>query len=574
MDSPGDAGDAGIATIGEAIVAHLAARGVDYFFGNAGTDFPPIIEAFAKRAALGQPTPRPIAVPHENTAMAMAHGYYLVTGRPQAVMVHTTVGTANALCGLMNASRQNVPILMLAGRTPITEGGHRGSRNRVIHWAQEAYDQAGMVREYVKWEYELRQVNDVKAVLDRALALATSEPFGPIYLTLPREVLAADGAAANVAGAPRAAPVKRIAPAPEAIGRAAGLITKAKHPVIVTTTVGRYPGAATALAAFAGRFAIPVVVNWPRYVCLPSEHPMHLGYSPNLEDADLVIVMDCDVPWAIPGEAPRPDTPVIQIGSDPLFQDYPIRTFAGDVVIAASPVLTLESLERALDPVLATMAPAIAERRSRVAALREASMRQRRDALAMAAAARPLSPAFVTHCIDRIKGGDSIVVNESPLAMDHLTLNREGEFFSAAAVGGLGWGLGAALGIKLGSPDKLVIACVGDGAYVFGNPTSAHLVSRAHDLPFLTVIFNNRMWGAVNRATKFMYPNGYAARSNDVPLTLLEPAPDYEKIVTASGGLGFQVTEPDDLLPTLERAAQIVRAERRQVVVNVQTEGV
>jgi acetolactate synthase-1/2/3 large subunit len=237
-------------------------------------------------------------------------------------------------------------------------------------------------------------------------------------------------------------------------------------------------------------------------------------------------------------------------------------------------VLTLESLERALDPVLATMAPAIAERRSRVAALREASMRQRRDALAMAAAARPLSPAFVTHCIDRIKGGDSIVVNESPLAMDHLTLNREGEFFSAAAVGGLGWGLGAALGIKLGSPDKLVIACVGDGAYVFGNPTSAHLVSRAHDLPFLTVIFNNRMWGAVNRATKFMYPNGYAARSNDVPLTLLEPAPDYEKIVTASGGLGFQVTEPDDLLPTLERAAQIVRAERRQVVVNVQTEGV
>ncbi|MBM3502565.1 MAG: thiamine pyrophosphate-requiring protein [Alphaproteobacteria bacterium] len=563
------------ASVGEAFIAHLAARGVDYFFGNAGTDFPPIIEGLAKRRALGLPVPRPITVPHENTAMAMAHGYYLATGRPQAVMVHTTVGTANAVCGLMNASRQNVPILLFAGRTPITEHGQRGSRNRVIHWAQEAYDQAGMVREYVKWEYELRQVNDLHAVLDRAISIATSEPFGPIYLTLPREVLASPpGAAVNPR--PLARPVRQLAPDRHLLEQAVALIAAARFPVLVTTTLGRYPEATRILSELAERFAIPVVVNWPRYVCLATDHPMHLGYSPApiLKDADVVIVVDCDVPWAIPPETPPSDARVIHIATDPLFQDYPMRTFASDLTIASSPAIALQAIASGLAERADTFQGVVTARRRDVAERQASLIAQRQSALEKSRANRPLSPAFVSHCIDRIKGEDSILINESPLAMDHLRFSQPGQFFSAAAVGGLGWGLGAALGLKLGVPNKNVIACVGDGAYVFGNPTSAHLVSRAHDLPFLTVIFNNRMWGAVNRATKFMYPEGFAAKSNDVPLTLLEPTPDYEKVVAASDGLGIQVTEPEALLPALQQALQAVRRERRQAVVNVLTEGV
>ena len=122
--------------------------------------------------------------------MAMAHGYYRTCGKPAAVMVHVTVGTANAICGLMNAARDNVPLLLAAGRTPITETGHIASRNRSIHWGQEAFDQGGMVREFVKWDYELRDGQPVDAVVDRALDIAMSEPRGPVYLTLPREVLA------------------------------------------------------------------------------------------------------------------------------------------------------------------------------------------------------------------------------------------------------------------------------------------------------------------------------------------------------------------------------------------------
>ena len=105
----------------DAYLELLAARGVEYFIANAGTDFAPIIEAFAKRAATGQPSPKPLTVPHEVTAVAMAHGFAMVTGRPQVVMVHVIVGAANAIGGIMNAARSNVPILFSAGRNPITE---------------------------------------------------------------------------------------------------------------------------------------------------------------------------------------------------------------------------------------------------------------------------------------------------------------------------------------------------------------------------------------------------------------------------------------------------------------------
>ena len=130
-----------------------------------------------------------MTVPHENVAMAMAQGYYQISGKPAAVMVHVTVGTANTICGLMNSSRDNIPLLLMAGRTPLTETGNIGSRNIGIHWGQENFDQGGMVREYVKWDYELRSNQPVDTVVGRALDIAISEPRGPVYLTLPREVL-------------------------------------------------------------------------------------------------------------------------------------------------------------------------------------------------------------------------------------------------------------------------------------------------------------------------------------------------------------------------------------------------
>src|SRR3989440_11051147 len=136
---------ASIEPTAEAYLELLAARGVEYFFGHAGTDFAPIIEAYARRGAHGQLLPRPITVPHEAPAVGMAHGYAMITGRPQAVMVHVIVGTANALGGGINAARGGVPMLFTAGRHPSTEAGLRGRRGRPHHWGQGALDPGASV---------------------------------------------------------------------------------------------------------------------------------------------------------------------------------------------------------------------------------------------------------------------------------------------------------------------------------------------------------------------------------------------------------------------------------------------
>ena len=219
-------------TTAEAFLARLGAHGVDYLFGNAGTDFPSIIEGFCRAQENNRPVPTPIAVPHENLAVAMAHGYYHATGRPQAVMLHVNVGTANAICGLFNASRDKVPILLFAGRTPITEDDSVGARNVFIHWGQEMFDQGGMVRETVKWDYELRTADQVTQVVDRAIAIALSEPRGPTYVTLPREILAQETSKspAEICGVVRPAP-----PGPDsaALEQLADWVSDAAFPVII-----------------------------------------------------------------------------------------------------------------------------------------------------------------------------------------------------------------------------------------------------------------------------------------------------------------------------------------------------
>ena len=156
----------------------LAAHGIEHLFCNPGTDFAPIVEAFARAARTNRKVPRPMVVPHENAALSMAHGYTMVTGKPQAVMLHTNVGTANAINMLIDASRDRIPVLLTSGRTPFTETGAEGSRSVHIHWAQEMYDQAGMLREMVKWDYEMKRGDQAATVVDRALELAMASPQG------------------------------------------------------------------------------------------------------------------------------------------------------------------------------------------------------------------------------------------------------------------------------------------------------------------------------------------------------------------------------------------------------------
>jgi len=289
-----------VGSVAEAYLELLAARNIEYFFGNGGTDFAPIIEAYAKRMTQEQPLPRPITVPHEVTAVAMAHGYTMITGRPQVVMVHTTPGTANAMSGVINAFKSNIPMLFTAGRTPIAEGDAKGSRNLNIHWAQESFDQASMVREWVKWDYELRHGADLEGVVDRALAIAQSEPAGPVYLSLPREVLAEELENFSYEAQPRMNKSEDRVPSLEAIAKAARLLVGAKNPIVVTRFAGKDTRTVQPFGELAELLGIGVIDAGALYANFPKSHPLYAGgdVGSNLKDADVVVVLEADVPWA------------------------------------------------------------------------------------------------------------------------------------------------------------------------------------------------------------------------------------------------------------------------------------
>ena len=288
--------------------------------------------------------PEAVPIAHETIAVAMAHGFYLVTGRPQAVMVHVNVGTANALMGLINASRDNVPMLFTSGRTPLTERGLLGSRDLPIHWGQEMFDQGGMLRELVKWDYELREPAQLEAVVDRALAIAMSEPRGPAYLSLPREVLAKPWPDGAFAEEPLLKPASDPHPAPADIEAAADILRRAKRPLIIA---GRGDAATfAALSHFAEQTAIPVVHFWPARMVLATTHPMHAGFDvmPRLAEADAVVVLDLMVPWLPSRHSLAEGCRVVQIGPDPSFSRVPMRSFPGDILIRSNVAAALAAL--------------------------------------------------------------------------------------------------------------------------------------------------------------------------------------------------------------------------------------
>jgi acetolactate synthase-1/2/3 large subunit len=557
-------------SVGEAWLALLGLRGVEYLFANAGTDFPSIVEALAKPRDDGISLPQPILAPHENVAVGMAHGVAMVTGRPQAVMVHVNVGTANALGGLFNAGRDHVPLLFAAGRTPILESGAMGSRTLNIHWAQEMFDQAGMLREAVKWDYELRDAAQLEAVTDRALAIAMSEPRGPVALALPREVLARPVGAFSVAETSLQQPAAPTAPDREALSGIAAALAGAQNPLVITASAGRDERAPTLLAALADRAALRVVEFRPRYLNLANDHPMHGGFEvdPWLGEADAILTLDCDVPWIPQIKTPRPDCKVFQIGSDVLFQRYPMRSFRADIAVPCSPAAAL--------PLLSDLIDACRPDETRVSARRsayEAAHRKlRADAIAAAEKSEsdaPMTMAFASLCLARALPPDAIVANEYPLVRPVMNFTRPGSFFGSSPVGCLGWGVPAALGAQLAARERLVVAAVGDGSYLFANPVACHQVAAAHSLPLLTIVFDNAGWEAVRRATRSLYPSGHAARANRMPLTTLSPTPRYEQIVQACGGWGERIERAGDLPAALERALHVVQHEKRQALLSL-----
>ncbi|MCB1363870.1 MAG: thiamine pyrophosphate-requiring protein [Rhodobacteraceae bacterium] len=541
------------ATGAERMLDALEALGIRYFLGNGGTDFPAIVRAFVSRANAGRKSPVPMAIVHENLAMGMAHGYHLATGEMVAVMVHVTVGTANALCGLMNAHRDRVPILLMAGRTPLGESGSAASRNVYIHWGQESFDQGGTVREYVKWDYEPREPQQIVPALCRAVSIARAEPTGPVYLSLAREHLHAE----HPAVAAHVPATARPGVADQSLSSLRAMLASASRPLLITSAAGRTQAGFASLTAFAETEGIPVVQFRPRSISLAASSPWHAGFDPHplLGEADLVLVADIDVPW-IPSRANLPDTAkIVAIGTDPLYSGYPYWGFQPDLVVDAPVPQVLDSLAAAQS------APISPERQS----WRERATQGR------AAASEGFDFARASQVIGE-ELADAIFVNENPLDPARLPIETQGRYFGSSPAGGLGWGLGAALGVKLAHPRDMVVCAVGDGAYMFGVPTAYHHASRHYGLPVLTIVFNNRQWGGVRRATQACYPNEPGAALDAAPFIDLGESPEFGMICQSCGGAAFTATDEAELRSALARARGEL-ASNRQALIDLRMEG-
>ena len=570
--------DVTVANGAEAFLAQINANpDVDYIFANTGTDHGPILEALAKMHRSESKGAEIIVVPHEQAAVSMAHGYYCASGKPQVVLVHTLPGTANGLGGLMNAKACQVPMLFVAGRTPVTEGEVPGGKSRHIHWRQESRDQGSIVREFVKWDYENRANEQLGAIIPRAFKIAMAEPRGPVYLSLPREWLYESMETTRVSADVFKPPSKYQTPVGD-LQEAAEILMGAANPVILTRYLGKTPAAVKPLVELADLLAIPVVQH-PQspYMNFPSSHPCHAGHDidAHIKRADVVFLIDIDVPWT-PANRDKllPEAVVLQLEIDPLFSAIPVWGFPVDHAMTGSSDVTLPVLNGLIRQGLDgsdALRKAVEERRARVKAAHDQTRAELAARIEKVKGERPIHPLWVSQCIADVMDEKTIVVGEavtSPLG-PVLGLERPASFFDQAPAGHLGWGMGAAIGAKLAAPDHTVIAAEGDGSYMFCVPTACHFTAQKYQIPFLTVIYNNQAWNATLSTVRELYPDGVAHQTRNFPGTDLTPSPQFEMIAQACGAHAERVDDPEELPAALARGLKAVKEDGRQALVNV-----
>ena len=567
-------------TASDAFLDALTAAGVSYLFANFGSDHPAVIEALARAAATGRRVPQVITCPFEMVALSAAHGAAQVTGRAEAVLVHVECGTQSLAGAVHNAARGRIPVLIFAGASPFTQHGELpGSRNEFIHWLQDIRDQRGIVRGYVKYDNEVRTGRNIAQIVHRALQIAHSDPKGPVYLVAAREVLEESVPPAEPAP-DRFLPVAPQALPADAVPELAAALVAARRPLIVTSYLGRNRDAPAALVRLCRRLGIGVIESVPSHVNFPGDEPLYLGSQWNAQHAnpvfaaaDVLLVVDSDVPWIPLVNPPRPDAAIYHIDIDPLKPHMPLwhiparRTFCADAATALDQIdqYVAQRLDGgALDPAR------IAERTAHYRELHD--QRQR----ALLARERPtgteITPEFLTACIRRRVDDTTIVLNEGissyQIIGDHLMLTRPGSMLSSGG-SSLGWSGGAAIGVKLARPDHTVISLIGDGSYLFSVPSSVHWMARRYAAPFLQVIYDNAGWKSPKLSLLAVHPDGHAAGADDIGVGFA-PAPDHAGIAAAAGGaFGRTVSHAAELEPALDAALDAVRRERRCAVLDV-----
>jgi acetolactate synthase-1/2/3 large subunit len=563
-------------TTSSAILEALAEAGVEFIFANFGSDHPGLIEAIAQARAAGKPCPRVITCPAEMVAMSAAHGFAQTTGRAQAVLVHVDCGTQALGGAAHNAAKGRVPVFILAGMSPATqEGEARGSRNEFIQWIQDVPDQRGLVRGYVRYENEIRQGANAKQVVHRAMQLAHSAPRGPVYVTAARETLEQEVPRVAI-DVSRWRPVAPAALSMESLEQIVLALVEADCPLIVTSYVGRSPAAVAELSALASELGIGVVESVPNYMNFPATHECYLGVQWNeqrqnaaLAQADVVLVIDSDVPWIGAVSRPRAGARIFHIDADPLKVQMPLWYIGAALQCAADATVALRQIRGAAAKRLS--AARLAQRQTRLEAAHELweSEIERHEQVP----ARGLSTEYLVARIRAAIGEDAIVVSEAVtnfhVVSQHLKRTKAGTIFSSGG-GSLGYNGGAALGVKLARPDALVVSICGDGSYLFAQPSVVHWMARRYGAPFLHVVLNNGGWRAPRQAVVSVHPDGIAAKAPNIDIDFPQP-PDYGGIAAAAGGAHVEVVKSAAQVDgALARALRAIRDEGRAAVIDAQ----
>jgi acetolactate synthase-1/2/3 large subunit len=559
-----------IRTASHDLLQGLVDLGIEYLFCNLGTDHAPLIEETAHWREQGRAFPKLILCPHENTAVHMAGGYAVATGRGQAVLVHVDAGTANAAMGLHNLCRTRIPVLLIAGRAPMsTFDDATGVRDTYVHFIQEPFDQASVVRPYVKWEYNLAWPSMAHEVVSRAGAVMQSDPTGPVYLTLPREVLAApvDAASLSAFGHQNHLPVKAQGADASAVRAIAEQLMRSDNPMLVTAYAGRNREAPALIEKLAVLCGMRVCEFNTIYMNIRRDSPYFGGYNPAAftEQADFGLMVDVDVPWIPKTTRVNPQAYWAQLDVDAIKRDIPMWGFPLNARIEGDSVRLIaqliEIIEASVTPEFKTKAAA------RALALQTAHAQNRHKTASLAqvpGAVNAINPHYLCAAIGQQINLQDMVLNEAirntMAVFEQIPREVPGSLMGLSG-GGLGFSAGTALGIKLAQADNRVIHFVGDGSFYFSNPSSVYAVASQYGLPILTVLLDNGGWSAVKESTLRMYPQGQAKDTNQFASDL-GYATDFAAIAEAAGAHGERLVDPAQVEAAIARCLAALDAGR------------
>jgi len=557
----------------DAIVAAMAAGGIDHLFFTSGSDIGFYQESTAKARALGHNNPvRLITVPLEHISLNAALGFAAVTGRPAATAVHVDVGTLHYGGAIHTAWRSRLPVLMTAGYPPTSAPGTMdGSRAEGGHiWMQETFDQNGIVRNYTKWERRLTYQDNPGLVVSRAIQVARSEPQGPSYLSIPKEltylpVRDANFPSAAELGIPRIGP-----PNPDDAREVAERLIAAKHPVCVISGSGRHPDTVPALVELAELLGLAVTESALRaFLCFPLNHPLYQAQT-TVAEADAVFVLDVEVPWADGRNVPPPDDAYIaQAGYDPANLRVPTYEFTADLRILADPLLTIQAITEAAKGLLGKDDKArIKARSEKLAEVSAARISGYIEEAKSRAGDTPIDPLWLSYQIGLAMDDNCIVLDDTlgPSRFnDYLYCEKPMSYFRNPGSSG-GWGPGAAFGAKMGAPDKDIVCVTGDGFYQFGTPQAAIWAAAHYGAPFLTIVYTNRSYTTGTLAVKGAFgEEGYAAQSG-YEGGYFDPPIDFAAEAAAAGAYGENVTDPAEVGPAIKRGLEQIRAGKPVVI--------